>query len=560
MALMLVIKWATSESMTECMQAPVERHGRFLDRLLNPAGASESVAFAVSNGQQVGYARFGDQDHAGMWTGAAASWVDLSPPGTLFSFATAVADGWQVGYALMGDSTYHAFRWTGTAASWVDLNPAGASSSFGTAAGPGQQAGNVELTPGVVRAALWSGNAASWLDLTPAIAAQAEIRGAGGGQQVGNTIAYDYDYDYSNQFFVGQASLWSGTAASWRSLNPAGASFSLAYGADAGLQVGFAAFGGLERAGVWGGSPDTWVDLAAYLSPDDPSVNTDARGVSHDGNIVYVVGYSLNGTTGDQQALMWAGHDCNPLLSFSSQPSSITYVSGGTASLSVATNMPASSLQWRHDGAPMADGPNVSGSATSSLTITSTQDSDVGIYDCVAVGICNTVPSNPVVLTCNPILIMAPPLHVLLRPTAQIAVTAAPDVSYSYQWRRDSVNLTDTPDQLSGTLTPTLTFISGDASLTGHYDVVVTDSCGTTISRVAEVRICFADFNGDGDTGTDSDIEAFFACLAGNCCSTCGSADFNGDGDVGTDADIESFFRVLGGEVADQTNQCRKTT
>jgi probable HAF family extracellular repeat protein len=58
-----------------------------------------------------------------------------------------------------------------------------------------------------------------------------------------------------------------------------------------------------------------------------------------------------------------------------------------------------------------------------------------------------------------------------------------------------------------------------------------------------------ADFDGDGDIGTDADIEAFFACLAGNCCDTCfpGGADFNGDGDIGTDADIEAFFRVLAG-------------
>jgi hypothetical protein len=56
-----------------------------------------------------------------------------------------------------------------------------------------------------------------------------------------------------------------------------------------------------------------------------------------------------------------------------------------------------------------------------------------------------------------------------------------------------------------------------------------------------------ADFNGDGDLGTDGDIEAFFRCLGGNCCATCGSADFNADGDIGTDADIESFFRVLAG-------------
>jgi len=58
-----------------------------------------------------------------------------------------------------------------------------------------------------------------------------------------------------------------------------------------------------------------------------------------------------------------------------------------------------------------------------------------------------------------------------------------------------------------------------------------------------------ADFNCDGDLGTDADIEAFFACLAGTCPGTSclSSADFNGDGDIGTDADIEAFFRVLAG-------------
>ncbi|HYE63006.1 MAG TPA: hypothetical protein VD997_13500 [Phycisphaerales bacterium] len=58
-----------------------------------------------------------------------------------------------------------------------------------------------------------------------------------------------------------------------------------------------------------------------------------------------------------------------------------------------------------------------------------------------------------------------------------------------------------------------------------------------------------ADFNNDGDTGTDADIEAFFACLGGHCCPRCpeAGADFNADGDTGTDQDIEAFFRVLGG-------------
>jgi len=68
------------------------------------------------------------------------------------------------------------------------------------------------------------------------------------------------------------------------------------------------------------------------------------------------------------------------------------------------------------------------------------------------------------------------------------------------------------------------------------------------IERVAISSPCgSADFDGDGDTGTDLDIEACFACLGGNCCAPCGSPDFDGDGDTGTDLDIEAFFRVLGG-------------
>jgi hypothetical protein len=86
------------------------------------------------------------------------------------------------------------------------------------------------------------------------------------------------------------------------------------------------------------------------------------------------------------------------------------------------------------------------------------------------------------------------------------------------------------PVMTGGTFTFTGGFWTGVGGTTGPH-------CGT------------ADFNCDGDIGTDSDIAAFFACLSGSCppppCTN--SADFNGDGDLGTDADIEAFFRVLSG-------------
>jgi hypothetical protein len=73
---------------------------------------------------------------------------------------------------------------------------------------------------------------------------------------------------------------------------------------------------------------------------------------------------------------------------------------------------------------------------------------------------------------------------------------------------------------------------------------------GTPVVSAATIRIgqCSGpDFDHDGAPATDADIEAFFACLAGNCCASCDSADVDDDGDTGTDADIEAFFRVLAG-------------
>ncbi len=91
--------------------------------------------------------------------------------------------------------------------------------------------------------------------------------------------------------------------------------------------------------------------------------------------------------------------------------------------------------------------------------------------------------------------------------------------------------------------TGTTRLFLGTSDGTGWFNNV-----GGFVATLSQAPPCSADFNGDGDIGTDADIEAFFACLGGSCCATCPpDADFNGDGDIGTDADIEAFFRVLAG-------------
>ena len=95
----------------------------------NPAGSMYTFVEDVSGGQQVGNAVFGDEVHAALWHGTAASWVDLSPAGSTRSNAVGVSGGQQTGHAAFGDSE-HAGLWSGRADSWVDLHPAASTASY----------------------------------------------------------------------------------------------------------------------------------------------------------------------------------------------------------------------------------------------------------------------------------------------------------------------------------------------------------------------------------------------------------------------------------------------
>jgi hypothetical protein len=116
-----------------------------------------------------------------------------------------------------------------------------------------------------------------------------------------------------------------------------------------------------------------------------------------------------------------------------------------------------------------------------------------------------------------------------------------------YTWTEGPATLAQSSDPTS-----TVTFSVGVHTVM----LTVTDSSGFTGSDTVMITVSppgnhcgSADFNCDGAFGTDADIDAFFACLAGSCppppCTS--NADFNGDGASATDADIESFFRVLSG-------------
>jgi hypothetical protein len=127
--------------------------------------------------------------------------------------------------------------------------------------------------------------------------------------------------------------------------------------------------------------------------------------------------------------------------------------------------------------------------------------------------------------------------------------TLGPSTNNNGGWIQSSIDLSAFPS-VARTATMKLRFTASDLGAGSIVEAAVDEVVVTTRNCTSPTNGCgTSDFNGDGDFGTDADIESFFACLAGSCCPTCfaGGSDFNGDGDTGTDADIEAFFRVLAG-------------
>jgi len=130
---------------------------------LHPAaGVSGSGANAIDGAHQYGSITTpnpGATVHAAMWSGVAASVMDVHPGGYSRSWILGAGDGQAVGAAYLGDSS-HAGLWVGAAA-FLDLNPPAAIGSSLVAAHGGVQVGN-----GPGGAGIWFGTPASFMTLT----------------------------------------------------------------------------------------------------------------------------------------------------------------------------------------------------------------------------------------------------------------------------------------------------------------------------------------------------------------------------------------------------------
>ena len=106
-------------------------------------------------------------------------------------------------------------------------------------------------------------------------------------------------------------------------------------------------------------------------------------------------------------------------------------------------------------------------------------------------------------------------------PPVTLRVAATGTSPLSFRWRLNTVELSD-GGPFSGTGTSQLTIIPEEATLTGAYDALVTDACGTTIRPATHVSVsCYP--NCDGSTGTPMLTAQDFQCFADAFAAGCNS-------------------------------------
>jgi hypothetical protein len=385
---------------------------------------------------------------------------------------------------------------------FINLHPAGTteSAAYGVGITPGgvRQVGYATVG-GAPHAAMWSGAAAGWVDLNPIAGAASTLYGVDGNLQVGAVGASGFS----------AASTWSGTAGSW--VNISGGFHSTALCVSNGLVGGSYRDGTIDRSCTWTGSTMT------------PLGGRGITGVSFGVRVTNQVAGSFP-FTGTEAFMYHAGSG----TAISLEPAN-GYFSG--------VNAASGGLQagWIHFDS--LTGP------VHAIIWNGNPSSYVDVHPAVARESRLTGISTGV--QCGNVRVVDPDdINMNL-------------VTHASAWFGTAGSWVDLHAFLPAGFRES--FATGAYSADGQTVYIVGHGVNNTTGRREALlwvhtptqppQCGTADFDGDGDTGTDADIEAFFACLAGSCCPTCfaGGADFNGDGDTGTDADIEAFFRVLAG-------------
>ena len=154
-----------------------------------------------------------------------------------------------------------------------------------------------------------------------------------------------------------------------------------------------------------------------------------------------------------------------------------------------ASGNPPLQYQWQANGLALSDGPNISGSTTNQLTLSTITLADAGNYRVIITNDYGSVTSRVATLA----LAGAP--SITQQPVSQIGylgnsvtfrVTATGDPLPSYQWQKDGA-------PIPGATNTSLVLTNLQATNAGRYSVIVSNPVGSVTSSDAYLTISPAD-------------------------------------------------------------------
>ena len=176
----------------------------------------------------------------------------------------------------------------------------------------------------------------------------------------------------------------------------------------------------------------------------------------------------------------------------STQPLSQNLVAGSTAqfTVSVGGSNPLA-YQWFKNGAVLANGGNVSGATTATLSLAAVASADAANYSVTITNSAGSITSTIATLTVllPPAIVIQPAsASVLAGSNVSFSVSASGTAPLSYQWLKNGLVLAN-GGNVSGAATATLSLTGVSAADTANYSVTITNSAGSVTSGNATLTL-----------------------------------------------------------------------
>lgn len=237
-----------------------------------------------------------------------------------------------------------------------------------------------------------------------------------------------------------------------------------------------------------GNSAADWTDVSLGSGATTTNYTTAPRNLADNGEQYRVVATNALGSAASPPVTLSVS-DLDVAPTITTQPAALNVTSGSDAVFAVtAHGTEALSYQWRFNGT------NIDGANSPVLRMPGVSAANAGSYSVLVSNSAGSAASDGAILTVSASTPAAVAPSIVTQPaavmvnvgnTATFAVGVDGTGPFSFQWRRDGVNV-------AGATSASLTFNSVALPNTGSYSVVVSNSAGTVTSSAATLDVTAA--------------------------------------------------------------------